>query len=62
MGRFGRALDGDAHDDVIRRDMAAADATGARIGTPSAFINGRLVQGAQPFEAFARVIDEALAK
>jgi protein-disulfide isomerase len=62
MGRFGRALDGDAHDDVIRRDMAAVDATGARIGTPSAFINGRLVQGARPFEAFARVIDEALAK
>ena len=30
-------------------------------GTPAFFINGRLLLGAQPFEAFKRVIDEELA-
>jgi protein-disulfide isomerase len=30
-------------------------------GTPAFFVNGRLVTGAQPFEAFARIIDEELA-
>ncbi len=31
-------------------------------GTPSFFINGRFLSGAQPYEAFARVIDQELAK
>jgi len=30
--------------------------------TPTPFINGRLVTGAQPFEVFARVIDDELAR
>ena len=30
--------------------------------TPSFFINGRYLRGAQPFEAFAKVIDEELTK
>ena len=30
-------------------------------GTPAFFINGRLLSGAQPFDAFKRVIDEELA-
>jgi len=29
-------------------------------GTPAFFINGRFISGAQPFEAFARIIDEEL--
>jgi protein-disulfide isomerase len=29
-------------------------------GTPAFFINGRFLSGAQPFEAFKRVIDEEL--
>ena len=36
---------------------------GARVGvgsTPTLFINGRLVTGAQPFEAFQAIIDEEL--
>ena len=31
-------------------------------GTPAFFINGRLITGAQPLEAFTRVIDEELAR
>ena len=30
-------------------------------GTPAFFINGRLLSGAQPFDAFKRIIDEELA-
>jgi protein-disulfide isomerase len=38
---------------------------GTRLGvssTPTVYINGRLVSGAQPFEVFAAVIDEELAR
>jgi len=31
-------------------------------GTPAFFINGRLISGAQSLEAFARVIDDELAR
>jgi protein-disulfide isomerase len=31
-------------------------------GTPAFFINGRYLSGAQPFEAFKRIIDEEIAK
>jgi protein-disulfide isomerase len=31
-------------------------------GTPAFFINGRPLSGAQPFDAFKRVIDEELAR
>jgi protein-disulfide isomerase len=30
--------------------------------TPTLYINGRLLQGAQPYETFAAVIDEELSK
>ena len=30
--------------------------------TPSIFVNGRLVSGAQPYEVFAGIIDEELAR
>ena len=30
-------------------------------GTPAFYINGRMLSGAQPFEAFKRIIDEELA-
>lgn len=45
----------------IDREQQAANATGAR-GTPGFFINGKLLSGAQPFEAFDKEIKEALAK
>ena len=45
----------------LRDDMAAADATGAQIGTPAFFINGRFFAGALPFDEFRRRIDQALA-
>ncbi len=62
MERFRAALDGHTHQAAIREDQAAADATGAEMGTPASFINGHFVSGAQPFEAFRAVIDAELAR
>jgi protein-disulfide isomerase len=31
-------------------------------GTPAFFINGRMLSGAQPFEAFKKIIDEELSR
>lgn len=44
----------------VRRDSAAAQQVGAR-GTPAFLVNGQFVSGAQPFEAFAAIIDQELA-
>ena len=32
------------------------------IGTPTFFINGRVISGAQPLESFTRTVDEELAR
>jgi len=45
----------------IKDDVAEASTLGLA-GTPGIFINGRFIAGAQPFEAFAKIIDEELTK
>jgi protein-disulfide isomerase len=60
MKAFKAALDSGKHKAAVDADMAAVTKAGARIGTPSFFINGKLIQGAQPFAAFKVAIDEAL--
>jgi protein-disulfide isomerase len=60
MTRFRRALDQNTHRAAIQAEMQAVQEAGARIGTPSFFINGRLLQGAQPFPAFEAAINRAL--
>ncbi|MFT5353289.1 MAG: protein-disulfide isomerase [Polyangiales bacterium] len=62
MARFRSALDSRTHQAAVDADIQAVAASGARIGTPSFFINGRLVQGAQPFPAFQAAIDRELAR
>jgi protein-disulfide isomerase len=62
MRRFRAALDTHAHEAEIRADMAAADATGASIGTPATFVNGELVSGAVPMSEMQRVIDAHLRR
>ncbi|HEX2444184.1 MAG TPA: DsbA family protein, partial [Vicinamibacterales bacterium] len=52
--------------DPQNRKKVEADIAEARslkvASTPSFFINGRFVRGAQPFDMFANVIDEELAR
>jgi protein-disulfide isomerase len=62
MARFKKALDENTHKASVQADMDAVQKAGAQIGTPSFFINGRLIQGAQPFDAFKAAIDKALGK
>ena len=61
MSRFETdLLDGD-HQTRIEADVAEAKALDI-LGTPGIFINGRFVAGAQPFDVFAKIIDEELTK
>jgi protein-disulfide isomerase len=45
----------------IKSDLQQAGSLGVT-GTPSFFINGKFLSGAQPFANFKRVIDDALEK
>jgi protein-disulfide isomerase len=49
------------HKDRIERDQKLVSSVGAP-ATPSFFVNGRKIAGAQPFAAFQAVIDEELRK
>ena len=59
MGKFKAALDSGAGKARIASDMAAAKQIGVQ-GTPNSYIDGRNVQGAQPYEEFKKVIDEEI--
>ncbi|MFY0523516.1 DsbA family protein [Archangium gephyra] len=61
MGQFKAALDSGKYDAQVTTDMNEATRLGVN-GTPTFFINGRSVVGAQPVEAFKRIIDEELSK
>jgi len=45
----------------VKADADYAQSVGAN-GTPNFFIDGRQIVGAQPFDAFSKIIDEELAK
>jgi predicted DsbA family dithiol-disulfide isomerase len=57
---FTSALTSDKHDARISADVDMAEAADIN-GTPHFIINGYSISGAQPFSAFKRVIDKALA-
>jgi len=58
--RFNACVDSRKYKDLVDADLKEGEALGVN-GTPAFFINGRLLSGAQPFDAFKRVIDEELA-
>ena len=58
--KFNACLDGHTKKSKVDEDIRAAEEAGVN-GTPAFFINGRSLSGAQPFEAFKRIIDEELA-
>ncbi len=57
---FERCLSAGGHREAVQRDIDEAARLGIE-GTPAFFINGRHLQGAQPLEAFVRMIEEELA-
>jgi len=59
--KFNACLDTAKYGDKVQEQMGI----GTRLGvasTPTVFVNGRLVSGAQPYEVFAAVIDEELER
>jgi len=59
--KFKACLDSGSRSAEITGDQKAGAAAGVS-GTPAFFINGRFVSGAQPFDTFAEIIDEELAR
>ncbi|HSB61405.1 MAG TPA: thioredoxin domain-containing protein [Vicinamibacteria bacterium] len=60
-GAFATCLSSGRHDAAIRESLEAGTRAGVQ-GTPAYFVNGRMLSGARPFEAFREVIDGELAR
>jgi protein-disulfide isomerase len=61
MARFER----DVASEEVKQRIAADAAEAARLGvsgTPAFYVNGRFVNGAQPYEVFKQLIDQELGK
>jgi protein-disulfide isomerase len=61
QGKFNSCFASNKYDTGIRKDMAEGTSLGVT-GTPTFFINGRELLGAQPASKFNEVIDEELAR
>lgn len=61
VAKWKTAMDSAAVEEQIKADEKIADSLGVN-GTPSFFINGVNLQGAQPLPEFKRVVDRWLAK
>lgn len=59
--RFDACLDSGKHAQNVRADYELGEKMGVN-STPTIYVNGRALVGAQPFEAFKRIIDEELAR
>ena len=59
MPRFTACVDSHKYKDRVETDIRDGNDAGVS-GTPAFFINGRMLTGAQPFDAFKRIIDEEL--
>ena len=58
---FDQCLDSDKFAEEVQKDFSDGSTAGVK-GTPTFFINGTPLEGAQPFESFKAVIDAELAK
>jgi protein-disulfide isomerase len=59
--KFNECLDSGKHAASVQKDTEEGQSYGVS-GTPAFFINGRMISGAQPFENFAKVIDDELQR
>lgn len=59
MNAFNECMRSDRYNSQIQEDLSEAQAVGAS-GTPTFFINGKKVVGAQPYQAFQQVIEAEL--
>jgi protein-disulfide isomerase len=61
MREFNECLDTRKYQDAVNEDYRGGEKFGVN-ATPTFFINGRFLSGAQPFEAFQTIIDEEIGK
>ncbi|MBI1745865.1 MAG: thioredoxin domain-containing protein [Acidobacteria bacterium] len=61
IAEYQKKLASDSVKKAVERDLADVKAIGLRSGTPSYYIDGRFLAGAQPIDNFRKVIDEALS-
>ena len=61
VAAFNACVDSNRYKDEVAKDKADGDSVGIQ-GTPTFFINGRVVGGAQPYPVFRKIIDEELKK
>lgn len=59
--QFNECLDSGKYVQEVEKDLRDGQAAGVN-GTPSTFVNGRIVQGAVPFAQFEAIIEEELKK
>ncbi|WP_242343549.1 thioredoxin domain-containing protein [Anaeromyxobacter terrae] len=60
QAKFDKCLDSGEKANVVEGHKKAGEEAGVS-GTPAFFINGRMISGAQPMDAFKKIIDEELA-
>jgi predicted DsbA family dithiol-disulfide isomerase len=58
---FDQCLDSGGRSAVVESDVELGRSYGVS-GTPAFFVNGRMLVGAQPFEAFQKIIDDELRR
>jgi len=61
VGAFAQCLDSGKYRQKVEEETRLGLQLGAR-GTPTFFLNGRMLPGAQPFEVFQAAIEEALRR
>jgi len=61
METFERCLNARTYRSAVQQDIDEGTRLGV-IGTPTFFINGRVISGAQPLESFTRIVDDELAR
>ena len=61
MNQFNQCLDSGKYKAEVEKDLKDGSAAGVS-GTPTTFINGRSLVGAQPYTSFKTIIDEELSK
>jgi len=61
MEAFDVCLNARTYRSAVQKDIDEGTRVGVT-GTPTFFINGRVISGAQPLESFTRIVDEELAR
>ena len=59
MSKFNQCLDSEKYKNEVEKDFTDGSAAGVN-GTPTLFVNGKKVVGAQPFAVFKGLIEEEL--